>query len=184
MPCGEIVRRLEVVRPEHDDHDVQRRVDLDSLLQPGEPVPSWLEGIVPGRAPAVQAILDDAHPPARGHEGGFKNARPALGEPETPARVRDDAPGERVAVDEDLLHGVPQPTSQRTKTSAKRRSPAIATTATPGAAPASQQRSTAPKAPALPIAARATIGRWITAWLASQAYEPPKRRTNHTTIAL
>jgi hypothetical protein len=45
------MHRLEVVRAEHQDDECQRRVDLDPLREPDEPVSPRLEGIIPSRAP-------------------------------------------------------------------------------------------------------------------------------------
>ena len=54
------MHRLKVVGAEHQDHQRQRRVDFNPLLQAGHAVASGLEGVVPHRAAAVQTILDDA----------------------------------------------------------------------------------------------------------------------------
>src|SRR5438876_203461 len=82
-----------------------RRVDFDSLLESREPVTTGLERIVPHRAAAVQAVLYHAHGTPSANQLIFHRARPALDEVQATARVRDDAPGQRVAIDEDLLHG-------------------------------------------------------------------------------
>src|SRR5262249_22804488 len=103
LPGVVIVDRLEVVRAQHEDHERQRRVDLDALLQTIEAAAPWLVGIVPHRAAAVQAVLDDAYPMAGRRQLTLHDARPPALEREAPAGGRDDSPGERIPVHEDLL---------------------------------------------------------------------------------
>jgi hypothetical protein len=61
IPGRARVDGLEVIRAEEENHERQRRVRFDALLEADAAVASRLEGIVPRRASAVQAVLEDAH---------------------------------------------------------------------------------------------------------------------------
>ena len=113
MRRRELVHRLKVVRAQHEDDERQRRVDLDPLLEPDASVAPRLEGIVPHGASAVQAVLDDANVVTRCHERMFHDTGPARRERPPLPRVRNDAPRQRVGVDQNLLHACrPQSQSQ------------------------------------------------------------------------
>ncbi|MNT18900.1 hypothetical protein D3C72_1541270 [compost metagenome] len=89
------MHRLKIVVAEHQDHQCQRRVDLDTLRQSLQPVAPGLEGIVPDRAAAVQAVFDDAHRRAAvGIQRQFQAARPAHRKRQPLARAGDDPPGQ------------------------------------------------------------------------------------------
>jgi len=94
---------LEVVGSEHEDHEPERRMGLDALLDPGNRVAARLVRVLPCGTASIQAVLDDPDAAAAGQQVTFQDARPARVELETLPRVRDDAPRERVAVDEDLV---------------------------------------------------------------------------------
>src|SRR5437879_7689529 len=79
-------------------------MDLDTLRQPAMSVAAWLEGVVAHGAPSVQAICDHAHPPAGGVQLVFEHAWPTLIKRQPLASIRNDAPGQRIRVDENLLH--------------------------------------------------------------------------------
>ncbi len=96
------VHGLEVVGPEHDDDHRQRRVDLDPLFETNQPVPAGLERIIPGRPTPVETVFDHADPNAGRPKGEFHDARPPVLERQPPPRIRDDAPGEGVTVDQNL----------------------------------------------------------------------------------
>jgi hypothetical protein len=98
------VHRLKVVGTEHHDHQRKRRVDLDALREPDQSIAARLERIVPHGAPAIEAILDHAHGATVRVELVLQNARPACVELEAPAGIGDDSPGQRIGVDQDLLH--------------------------------------------------------------------------------
>ena len=72
------MRKLKVVGAEHQDHQCQRRVDLDSLLQALQAVSTWLEGIFPDCPPAVETILDHAHAPVMAIQFVFQHTGPAF----------------------------------------------------------------------------------------------------------
>ena len=98
------VNRLKIVRAEHQYHERQGRVDLDALREAREAVTAGLERIFPDGAAAVQAILDHAHAASCAHEKVFHDTGPTLRERQPFARARHQAPAQRIAVDEDLLH--------------------------------------------------------------------------------
>ena len=50
---------LEVVRPEHDDHEVERPVGQERREEQLAAVPVRLERVVPHGRASVQALLDD-----------------------------------------------------------------------------------------------------------------------------
>jgi hypothetical protein len=105
MPGVVLVHRLEIVGAEQQDHQRQRRVDLDALRQAGHAVAAGFERILPDRAPAVETVFDDAHRLSARRERELHHAGPAGFERQAPTRFRNDPPRERVGVDEDLLHG-------------------------------------------------------------------------------
>src|SRR5262249_47399390 len=72
--------------------------------EPRQLMAAGLERVVPGRPPPVEAILDDPDLVAGGDQGPLHHPRPAGLERQSAPRARDDAPGQRVGIDEDLLH--------------------------------------------------------------------------------
>ena len=95
---------LEIIRSEHQDDQRQRRMNFHALCQTFETVPARLEWIVPHRAAPIQAVFHHAYSPGGGVHFAFKNARPTLIEGQSVTRAGDDAPGQRVGVNENLLH--------------------------------------------------------------------------------
>ncbi len=113
VPGGMRVHRLKIIGPEHHDDQRQRRVDLDSLLDARQSVAAALERVIPGRPPSVEAILNDPDFVAGGDQGQLHHPRPAGLERQSATRARDDAPGQRVGIDEDLLHPLPSRIGER-----------------------------------------------------------------------
>ena len=100
------VHRLEVVGSQHEDHQGERRMHLDPLRQASQAVAAGLERIVPHRTPTVEAVLDHPHRFAAGIERAFHHAGPPRVERQSAPRLGNDAPGQRVGVNEDLVHRV------------------------------------------------------------------------------
>ena len=98
------VHRLKIVSAPHEDHQRQWRMDFDALRQSLQSAATGLEGVSPHRSASVQAILNDPGFVARSFQRKLKNARPALLERQALTGQGNNAPGEGVGVDEDLLH--------------------------------------------------------------------------------
>src|SRR5262249_32265470 len=94
----------------------ERGVDLDPLLDARQSVAARLERVLPGGPPTVEAILDDPGLVAGGDQVPLHHPRPAGLERQSAPRARADAPGERVGIDEEVLH--PLPSASRGPTSA------------------------------------------------------------------
>src|SRR5271166_4820384 len=80
-------------------------MDLDALGESGEPVAAGLERILPDGAPAVEAVLDDAHARRIPVQAQLEHARPSLRERQAAPSGRYDAPRERIRVNEQLMRG-------------------------------------------------------------------------------
>src|ERR1051326_1293439 len=76
---------------------------FDPLRQSDRAVSARLEGVVPNCAPTVEAIFNNAHVVAEAIQLDFQHARPALLEWQAPARIRNDSPGQRIGINEDLV---------------------------------------------------------------------------------
>ena len=98
------MRELKIIRSQHHDDQSKRRMYLDSLSQALKSVPARLERIVPDCASSVQAVLNDPHSLFTDIQPVFQNARPALFERQPPTSIWNDAPGQGVRVNENLLH--------------------------------------------------------------------------------
>ncbi len=98
------MRELKVVGAEHEDDEREGRIDLDALGEAFASVASELERVVPNGAASVEAVFDDADFPITGVKRVFENAGPAVVEGEALASAGDDAPGEGVGVEEELMH--------------------------------------------------------------------------------
>src|SRR5215203_984669 len=101
-----LMDRLEVVRAQHQDDERERRIDLHALLDSGPAVAARFERIVPDRPPTVEAVLDDADSSTGTNQFGLEHARPPLCKRQPPPRAWNDAPAQRIAIDENLLHRV------------------------------------------------------------------------------
>src|SRR5262249_58366387 len=84
--------------------------------EPRQLMAAGLERVVPGRPPPVEAILDDPDLVAGGDQGPLHHPWPAGLERQSAPRARDDAPGQRVGIDEDLLHPLPSASRGQTST--------------------------------------------------------------------
>jgi hypothetical protein len=83
---------LEVVRPQHQDHQRQRRTDLDALLQPIHPISTRLERILPDRTPSIQAILNHSYSQAGVVQLALQYAGPTLVKRQPITEIGNDAP--------------------------------------------------------------------------------------------
>src|ERR1700747_1818241 len=79
---------------------------FNALRQACQAVAPRLERIVPNGAPAVQAILGKPHAVTKSMQFIFEDSRPALLKGKPFARVRNDSPSERIAVDKNVMHEV------------------------------------------------------------------------------
>jgi len=84
---------LEVIRTEHEDDERQRRVHLDFLSKPQQPVAPRQERIFEDRPATVQAILQNSYPTPAFQQRAFEYARPSLIKAQSLAGRGDDAPG-------------------------------------------------------------------------------------------
>jgi hypothetical protein len=98
------MRKLKVVCSQHQDHKRKRGMHFDPLRQTHEAVATWLEGVFPDGAPAIQTIFDKANAMAQTIQFVLEDPRPALFEWKPLARVGNDSPGQRIAVDKNLKH--------------------------------------------------------------------------------
>ncbi len=112
-PCRDLRRRrvhavLEVVRPEHDDHQIERLVGQEGGEEQLAPIAVRLERVVPHGRASAEAFLDD---PVALAELAPQHAGPARVRRKPLSRLlsleRDAAPGVRVAVAEDVVIGEP-----------------------------------------------------------------------------
>jgi hypothetical protein len=97
---------LKIVRTKHEDDERERRIDFDALLDSGQPAPSRFERIVPDRSTPIQAVFDHAHRKAVTHQLPLQNAGPSLFEQKPAPGAGNNAPGQRVAIDQNLFHRV------------------------------------------------------------------------------
>src|SRR5262245_15374552 len=100
---GRVESSLQVVRPEHDDDEIEGMVRLEGRREEGTAVPIWLLLIVASRRSSIQSFLDDPEPPA---EFLLENPRPALSARKANRNLgvleRHASPGVRVPVTQDL----------------------------------------------------------------------------------
>src|SRR5258706_11053228 len=80
-------------------------MNLDALREPTTPVSAWLEGVLPHGASAVQAVFDYSHPPRGDVQIILEHARPALVKRQPLTGIRNNAPSQRIRIDENLVHG-------------------------------------------------------------------------------
>jgi hypothetical protein len=95
--------RLEIVRAEHQNDERERRIDFDTLLDTVEAVSPRLEWIIPGGSAAIQTVLDHAHCKSGAKQLRFEYSGPSLRKCQPAPRARNDAPAQRVAIDEYLI---------------------------------------------------------------------------------
>ncbi len=100
------MRKLKIVCSEHQNDKRQRRIDLNALRKPLQPVSARLKGIIKNCPPAIQAIFNDSHPQSGSVQPVFKNPGPSLIKSKSISTVGNNSPSQRVAVDEDLVHTV------------------------------------------------------------------------------
>src|SRR6185295_20376826 len=79
-------------------------MDFNPLRQSHDAVPSRFERILPDGAPSIQTIFDDAHAAFAGVQFVFHHAGPTFVECKPFSGKWDDAPGERISVNENVLH--------------------------------------------------------------------------------
>jgi hypothetical protein len=104
VPRRILVTGLKIVRAQHHDHGGERRIHFDALSQTVQTHPARLEWILPYGAPPIQTVFDHANWPAASNELRLKHSWPPLRERQTLPCVWDDAPTQRIAVDQNLMH--------------------------------------------------------------------------------
>lgn len=98
------VRKLKIIRTQHQDDQRQRRMYLDALRQTEAAIAARFERIFPNGAPAVQTILDHSHPPASSVKPGLEHTRPAFLERQSVARIGNNPPRQRIGIHKNLPH--------------------------------------------------------------------------------
>ena len=98
------MRKLKIIRSQHKNDERQRRVNLNSLRQTSKSLSPRFEWVIPYGTPAVQTIFNQSQPVAGGVELVLDHARPALLKRQAIAGVGYDAPGERIGVNQNLIH--------------------------------------------------------------------------------
>ena len=101
------VHGLEIVGTQHQDHQGERRVDLNALRQPLQTVAAGLVGILPDRTAPVKAVLVHPNIVALGSQRGLHDPGPARLERQAAAGEWNDAPGQRIGVNQDVPHSLP-----------------------------------------------------------------------------
>jgi hypothetical protein len=77
---------------------------FNALRQTLQTVSPGLERIFPNRASAVYTIFGEPHAAAKIIQFIFQDSRPAFVKGESLARVRNDSPSQRIAVNENVVH--------------------------------------------------------------------------------
>src|SRR6266446_2613393 len=98
------MRKLKIIRSQHKNDERQRRVNLNSLRQTSKSLSPRFEWVIPYGAPAVQTIFNQPQLVAGGVELVLDHARPALVKRQSIAGVGDDAPGQRIGVNQNVIH--------------------------------------------------------------------------------
>ena len=62
MPGRVSVNRLEIIRPQHDNHHIQWGLGLNHLLNPNQTAAARLIGILERGSPTIEALLRHMHP--------------------------------------------------------------------------------------------------------------------------
>jgi hypothetical protein len=92
MPWVVLVHGLKVVCAQHENDQVQGRVDFHTLGQTRKPVTPGFERVIPDGAPPVQAVFYNSNLVASRDKRDFHDARPAEFECETLPCVWNDPP--------------------------------------------------------------------------------------------
>ena len=96
--------KLKIVGSQHEDDERQRRIDLDALRQALKPVPAWFEWVIPRCTSPIQAIFNDSQLRPGSVQLVLEHAWPALVKRQPIARIGNDAPSQRIGVNQNLMH--------------------------------------------------------------------------------
>jgi hypothetical protein len=94
---------LKIVRPQHQDHQRQRRINLNALADPFQSTATRFERVVPNRPPPVHAIFNHPDLVPRRIQRIFHHAWPALFKRQSFTSTGNNPPAQRIGIHQNLL---------------------------------------------------------------------------------